>query len=199
MAVCEWDVDFVSMSFGFPSHVQSIQNAISRANIHKKSVTFFAAANNDGINSREMFPANIGGSVLSIRGTNVHGSFEQKFNPPKSSSEAVFGTLGLNVSSDWTGQAEARSMSGSSVATAVAVGIASLLVEYAIRSGDFDFEELQLMRTRRGIFELFMEIGVCGHGGDDHYYVAPFEFFRESDKYRLARIRKAISKHPEHQ
>ena len=185
------------MSFGFPNHVHCIEEAIARATHHKKAVTFFAAANNDGFNSREMFPANLGGPVLSIRGTNMHGGFEQKFNPPKSSPGPVFGTLGKDVYSDWAGQENPHLMSGSSVATAIAVGIAAILIEYATRSGEFDPTELQLMRTRRGVLELFSEIGIPEHDRDEHYYVAPFDLFNWSEKDRLARIRTAISRHPE--
>lgn len=182
------------MSFGFPNHVQSIQDAMSRATGHKKAITFFAAANNQGSNDDEMFPANIGDPVLSIRGTDADGGFVRKFSPERSSDERVFGTLGKDVCSDWIGPQYSYSMSGSSVATAIAVGVAAMLLEYATRSNHFTQEELRLMQTRRGVFELFTEIGVLG--GDERYYIAPFKLFDMDDEDRLAKMRSAIRRHP---
>ncbi|KAH6845818.1 hypothetical protein B0I37DRAFT_398947 [Chaetomium sp. MPI-CAGE-AT-0009] len=173
IAASEWDVDFISISFGFPRHVQGIREAIADAVYTKRgAITFFAAANNDGFNSREMFPANLGESVIS-----------PKYNPPTSSDEPVFGTLGVDVLSDWPGLETGKLMSGCSVATPIAVAIA------------FEPDDLKLMRTRRGVFEMFKEISV--HAGDHRHYVAPFNFFRLSEDVRLAKMKTALGRHPE--
>ncbi|KAH8881812.1 subtilisin-like protein [Thozetella sp. PMI_491] len=195
-AAMVWDVDFVSMSFGFTRHVEKIEQAISDACHHKKSaITFFAAAANNGLNAREMFPANLGPPVIAIRGTSDLGAFEPKFNPQPSTEGPVFGTLGVDVLSDWIGEKSRRSMSGCSVATPVAVGIASMLFDYAAsRTSKFQPSDLRLMRTRRGIFELFKEIGV--YSGAGRYYIAPFSWFQESDDVRQARLKRAIGLHP---
>jgi len=117
----------------------------------------------------------------------------RKFSPQRSSDERVFGTLGKDVCSDWIGP-HTHSMSGSSVATVVGVGIAAMLLEYATRSNHFTPEELRLMRTRRGVFELFTAIGVSA--GDKRYYIAPFKLFDMDNEDRLAKLRSAISRHP---
>ncbi|KAH6637314.1 hypothetical protein F5144DRAFT_647443 [Chaetomium tenue] len=197
IAGLEWDVDFISLSFGFPRHVQGIRDAIADV-VHNKrgAITFFAAANNDGFNRREMFPANLGESVISVRGTNRAGSFEPKYNPPTSSDEPVFGTLGVDVLSDWPGMETGKLMSGCSVATPIAVAIAVMLLEYAAaRPRDFEPGDLKLMRTRRGVFEMFKEISV--HAGDHRRYVAPFNLFRLSEDVRLAKLKTALGRHPE--
>ncbi|KAK4159909.1 hypothetical protein QBC43DRAFT_326320 [Cladorrhinum sp. PSN259] len=196
IAATEWDVDFISLSFGFPRHIGRIREAIADA-VHAKrgAITFFAAANNDGFNSREMFPANLGESVISIRGTNRAGGFEPKYNPPTSSDEPVFGTLGVDVVSDWPGLDAGKEMSGCSVATPIAVAIAVMLLEYAAaRPTDFTEDDLKLMRTRRGVFEMFKEIGV--HAGDHRYYLAPFNLFRLSEDIRLSKLKTALGRHP---
>ncbi|KAJ5208734.1 subtilisin-like protein [Penicillium cf. viridicatum] len=97
----DWEADIISMSFGFADEQPCISDAIREAIYERKdSILFFAAASNYGANDREMFPAGHD-SVISIRGTNANGDFED-FNPPKSQDEvAVFGTLGLDVSSAW--------------------------------------------------------------------------------------------------
>ncbi|KAK3382918.1 hypothetical protein B0T24DRAFT_645438 [Lasiosphaeria ovina] len=196
-AASEWDVDFISLSFGFPRHIKGIWEAIADA-VHMKrgAITFFAAANNDGFNSREMFPANLGESVISVRGTDRAGSFDPRYNPPTSSDEPVFGTLGVDVLSDWPRVEDGKHMSGCSVATPIAVAIAVMLLEYAAaRPHEFELGDLRLMRTRRGVFEMFKEIGI--HAGDRRYYVAPFNFFKLSEDIRLAKMKAALGRHPE--
>lgn len=196
-AASEWDVDFISLSFGFPKHIRGIREAIAEA-VYKKqgAITFFAAANNDGFNSREMFPANLGESVISIRGTNRSGTFDPKYNPPPSSDEPVFGTLGVDVLSDWPGVEDGKHMSGCSVATPIAVAIAVMLLEYAAaRPHEFTPNDLRLMRTRRGVFEMFKEIGV--DAGNQRYYVAPFILFSLQEDETLAKMKAALGRHPE--
>ena len=157
MAATEWDVDFVSLSFGFSRHVPAIDEAIADAVRHKKTaITFFAAANNDGSNSGEMFPANLGEHIIPVRATNNEGGFEARYNPPLSSDGAVFGTLGVDVVSDWPELDAGKPMSGCSVATPIAVAIAAILLEYAkSKPLVFSSEDLQLMCSRRGVYEMF--------------------------------------------
>lgn len=194
----QWEVDFISISFGFAKHVTEISDAIRDAAYHKKGkITFFAAAGNDGLNRREMFPANFGDPVIPIRGTTRFGEFESGFNPPMSSDGPVFGTLGDKVYSDWIGKEGGRDMSGCSVATPIAVGIACMLLEYTVcQAAEFQPEDLALMRTKRGIIELFREMGV--HAGQKRYYLAPFDLFISTDQdTRIAILKAAIRRHPE--
>lgn len=186
------------MSFGFAKHVAEIRDAIRDAVYHKKErLTIFAAAANDGLNRREMFPANSGDLVISVRGTNRSGRFEPDFNPTTSTPGPVFGTLGDKVYSDWIGAESERCMSGCSVATPIAVGIACLLLEYtACRAAEFQPEDLALMRTKRGIIELFREIGV--EAARDRHYLAPFDFFiNTNEDTRIAKLKVAIRRLPE--
>lgn len=82
------------MSFEYIHDQQSISKAIRRAvNDRNESILFFAAAANSGANEMEMFPARHE-CVISIRGTNSNGGF-QDFNPPRSSREnKVLGNWG---------------------------------------------------------------------------------------------------------
>lgn len=95
----------------------------------------FAAASNLGGSKLELFPAKHP-SVISIRGTNNKGKHED-FNPslpedPHKRNHDVFGTLGVQVPT-----ANRRSHSqqfsprnGTSVATAIAAGIAGIVIGY---------------------------------------------------------------------
>ncbi|CAG8895631.1 unnamed protein product [Penicillium egyptiacum] len=76
-----------------------------------------------------MFPARHP-SVISVRGTDTNGFFKE-FNPPKGQNEeVVLGTLGLDVPSAWCNCDEEVYMSGTSPATAIAAGIAGVLLGY---------------------------------------------------------------------
>lgn len=158
VAAVEWNVDFVSMSFGFPGYVQKIKNAMAYARYERNdAIVFWAAANNEGLNEGEMFPAILGESagVISVHGTDRNGAFVRRFNP-EALSTPVFGTLGCDVYSDWPGEELQRPMSGCSVATPIAVSIAVMVIDYATsQPAEFSAGDLRLMRTRQGVFELF--------------------------------------------
>jgi hypothetical protein len=91
----------------------------------------FAAASNLGGSKHELFPANHQ-TVFSIRGTNTKGKHEE-FNPslPERGGK-VFGTLGLEVPASNRGREAPQyiNKTGTSVATAVAAGIAAIVVGY---------------------------------------------------------------------
>ncbi|RGP78854.1 peptidase s8 subtilisin kexin sedolisin [Fusarium longipes] len=130
-AQSECDVNIVSMSFGFTATQPSISKAIRKAvNDRDDSIIFFAAAANSGLNESEMFPARHE-CVISVRGTNSNGAF-QDFNPPRSSRErTVIGTLGLDVPASGLSHDDGDVYSkGTSVATAIAAGIAGILLGY---------------------------------------------------------------------
>lgn len=128
------------MSFGFDEEVYIegkpiISNAILKAILEtNQCIVFLAAAANCGGNKDEMFPA-YNKNVLSIRGTDDHGT-AQGFNPPPDyDAETCFMTLGLNVpgaslvKSDHQGADVCKS--GTSVATPIAAGLAAMLLGYA--------------------------------------------------------------------
>lgn len=94
--------------------------------------------------------------MISIRGTNRVGAFEPRFNPPLSNEGSVFGALGVYVLSDWPSEDRGWYMSGCSVATSIAVAVAVMLLEYATAqpSDSFRSDDLRLMRTCRGVFEV---------------------------------------------
>ncbi|GKZ35596.1 hypothetical protein AbraIFM66950_006296 [Aspergillus brasiliensis] len=153
----EWKADIISMSFGFADEQPCISDAIREALYKRKdSILFFAAASNYGANDREMFPARHE-SVISIRGTNSNGLFAD-FNPPKHEDEpVVFGTLGIDVPSAWPNSDREEYRSGTSVATAIAAGIAGCLLGYiSSRPPESPFYNVRDRAwTRRGMNAIF--------------------------------------------
>lgn len=108
---------------------QAIETAIRERD---GSVLFFAAAANSGANTAQLFPARHQ-SVISIRATTSKG-YIADFNPPLDPDEATaLATLGVEVPSaplsHFTDQ-KASVRSGTSIANAISVGIAGMLLFY---------------------------------------------------------------------
>ncbi|KAE8443297.1 hypothetical protein EG329_002013 [Mollisiaceae sp. DMI_Dod_QoI] len=191
-----WDVDIISMSFGFPRRPKEVNEAIRKARRIKedreKEILFFAAARNDGSNAREMFPASHL-AVISVRGTDHTGNFVSDYNPdvwPDKKGTMLFGTLGKDVPYD-LGDPKAK-LSGCSLATPVLVGITAMIIHYVscVSSGAI---ELNALLSREGVLQVLQEISIEKDGG--RRYVAPWEFFFEKEEQvRIASIQAALGK-----
>jgi hypothetical protein len=177
------------MSFGFEEEQLCIRKAIYEALYSREgSILFFAAASNYGANERQMFPARHE-SVISIRATNANGDFLD-LNPPRDQNEGVvFGTLGLDVpSASLRDDGRETYKSGTSVATAVAVGMAGVLLGYASRaSRDAAFQVDKKLRTHQGMRALFRALARSTQS-EQHLYLAPWILEGESDEVRRSII-----------
>jgi hypothetical protein len=146
----DWDVDIMSLSFGFAHDVKSIHNAILDAE-KDHSIMFFAAANNDGRNEPEMFPASME-TVISIRGTRHDGSFDPQYNPKSTKHGPQYGSLARDVPCGWI--SESLTKSGCSIATPIVAAIAGLIISFVDREDSLK-EYRDLVRTRKGMLSIF--------------------------------------------
>lgn len=194
-------MDIVSLSFGFTESAPCIEEAISYAEILKGGrILFFAAANNQGRNQKEMFPA-WSESVISIRGTNHDGAFIPRYNPdtwPHNRGTELYGTISEDVSCDWTcGQLV---KSGCSVATPIAAAIAAAIIQFTrckatcfIHLGNLQ----ELIRTRRGMLSVF---NVMTEDQEQaRRYLAPWQLFEGDDVNSMNTVHKighALSRLP---
>ncbi|OAL38925.1 hypothetical protein AYO20_01676 [Fonsecaea nubica] len=161
-ATKKWDVDIITMSFGFPkpaknspSDMKRIIAAIERANA--KHIIMFAAASNGGRITGQMFPSTLD-EVIAVRSADVHGN-PSKFNPQISKLGPYsyhFNVIGEYVSSAWPFRLDpkgSRRQSGSSVATPIAAGVAAIVLEYVkcklCESPDIHEQEILWSRFRR--------------------------------------------------
>ncbi|KAL8364562.1 hypothetical protein RB595_003717 [Gaeumannomyces hyphopodioides] len=191
-AAVTWNVDIVSMSFGFDVRIRDVEKAISEAITRRKEagrdILFFAAANNDGLNYEEMFPAS-DANVISVRGTDHSGTFLQKYNPnprPNKRGLARFGTLADNVPYDCADKHSSKS--GCSLATPILAGLVATVVQYVEHMGDDGLR--RGVRTKDGILQVMNHMA---HSNDlGHKYIAPWKFFEKDDEGRIALIRHAL-------
>ncbi len=119
------------MSFGFYGRSRVVQTAIQQA--LSKPVLVFAAASNNGTRRDVAFPAWLQGVICinSATADGVPSSFNPELNPAKN-----FSILGENVKSTWINHQNTphKPMSGTSVATPIAAGIAALVLEYVLQN-----------------------------------------------------------------
>ena len=183
------------MSFGYAEEQSCISRAIRRA-IHERdnSILFLAAASNFGANDKEMFPARHH-SVISVRGTNANGDFED-FNPSKGQNEqTAFGTLGLEVPGAWLSDFDGDVYkSGCSVATAIAAGIVGMLLEYVNRKSDENgFQDvMKKIRTREGMEAMFRALA-SRTLKESYLYLTPWKLESKTDTQRSALFMTALS------
>jgi hypothetical protein len=153
-------VDIMIMSFGFPDTVKSISKQIGKMVYDREPpMLVFAAASNDGVNSRRTFPASHAG-VFAIHSLDGIGTDNGGLNPPiEKSHDDKFGTLGLGIPYTWNGRKEVRK--GSSYAAPAAAGIAAnciIWTEWMKQQGHHDLSDRHCLALRsfEGI-KLFLE------------------------------------------
>lgn len=183
------------MSFGYKEEQQCISGAIRKALQEREdSILLFAAASNSGANEKEMFPARHD-SVISIRGTNSDGDF-QDFNPPRNQNEeSTVGTLGVDVPSAWLSDHDDEVYkSGTSIAAAVAAGIAGTLLSYVDgKSKESTFQDVnKKLRTRHGMQAVFRALAKPTQK-ERCLYLAPWRLMGQSDEVRWAILVAALS------
>ncbi|KUJ09274.1 uncharacterized protein LY89DRAFT_676086 [Mollisia scopiformis] len=127
-AVDEWQVDIISMSFGFENDIDIIESAVDHANT--KNTIILAAAGNRGGLSHPAWPAR------SKKAIGIHASdgFGNKgpFTANPTDGSANFSLPGVDVLSFWPkhlGPDIRVRRSGTSCATAIAAGLAGAVLD----------------------------------------------------------------------
>ncbi|KAH8883064.1 subtilisin-like protein [Thozetella sp. PMI_491] len=166
-------VHVVSLSFGFennslelghevPERCDKIAEAIIECRRERKyQLLFFAAAGNDGMDSHEMFPASMHRHVISVRGTELSGGFDDQYNPAvlpgRPQDLPLYGILANEVPCDG-----GIRMSGTSVATPLLAATAVLFLQYSswiTQKHSVPPEFASRMYEMRSMTKLFREIG----------------------------------------
>ena len=136
---------------------EKVSMAIEKATARNcpRPVLFFAAASNDGKNAGRTFPATHR-DVTCMYAANGHGALES-LNPDMSLDDANFSALGMYVDAPHRGSVNQR-MSGTSVATPVAAGIAALVLEFVRQravAGQQSIAKVKALGTKKGMIRAF--------------------------------------------
>ncbi|KAJ5494665.1 Peptidase S8/S53 subtilisin/kexin/sedolisin [Penicillium fimorum] len=176
-AVNEWQVDFISMSFGFPSReiegYDELESAIQRA--YAANVLLFAAASNSGANSDRAFPAR-DENVICIHSTDANGN-RSSFSPTALADTLNLATVGEDVESSWPkhlceDSSGIKHRSGTSYATPIAVAIAAFLLQYAqIYIPDKAFM-LKRQSKMKAMLRIISKNSLDSRTRDDYHFVA---------------------------
>ncbi|KAL7916637.1 hypothetical protein GGI35DRAFT_47714 [Trichoderma velutinum] len=139
-AVNNWDVDIISLSFGWPSTdfqgYDELEDAIDRA--YGKKILIFAAASNNGGRLGRAYPAS-NPQVICVHSTDTLGN-SSDFSPTAEPDNLNFATVGESIESAWpmllcndlaSPHRYFKSRSGTSYATPIMAGIAAFLLQYA--------------------------------------------------------------------
>ncbi|KAM0227188.1 hypothetical protein ACHAPO_011725 [Fusarium lateritium] len=136
-AVDEWQVDIISMSFGWPSSDfdghEALEAAIDKA--YSKKVLMFAAAANSGGRLSRAYPAS-SPHVICVHSTDALGNASD-FSPTADPNSINIATVGECVESAWLSSLCdssnydcVKSRSGTSYAAPIVAGIAGFLLQY---------------------------------------------------------------------
>ncbi|PHH80893.1 hypothetical protein CDD80_5813 [Ophiocordyceps camponoti-rufipedis] len=179
-AVDEWDVDIISMSFGYPTNQIEGYGKLNEAILHaySRNVLMFAAASNDGANRDRAYPAQ-NRNVICVHSTDSDGN-RSKFSPTAHKDDRNIATIGEAVQSAWpvvfcdedTNPEYVQTKSGTSFATPILAGIAAFLLQYARIHLP---EQARLLRQQSTMKEVLVKIAEKTQSSmsrDGYHYVA---------------------------
>jgi len=179
-------VDIISISWGIDSDSTPIRSALTRA--VENDVIVLASASNNGLNDPIPFPANIGPPVFCIGSADSTGR-RSNYSPVAKGVEKFSvvgeGVVGASISNRGTAR-----INGTSTATPVAAGIASLLIAYT-RQFDPSNDAAHYDRMRK----LFLAMSRDSKGRS-YRFLAPWSLFELEDESQRRALFKSIISGP---
>jgi subtilisin family serine protease len=180
LLVDTWEVNIISLSFGYSSDTLGAYGDIKTAISHaSERALIFAAARNNGLNQPRAWPAQEPG-VFGVYSTDYNGAWS-KFNPQEMFESINLATVGEAVRSCWPENLCDGSMtdlmavkSGTSYATPIAACLAAFLLMFA--QTYMKSEEIRKLKKfnhmRRVITAVFEASWDKDHKRPDYTYLA---------------------------
>ncbi|KAI1112785.1 pfs domain-containing protein [Nemania sp. NC0429] len=178
-AVATWNVDIISMSFGYPDCKSDdyplLENAL--LNAHANHVLLFAAASNEGGRLDLSYPARED-NVIAVHATDANGN-RSGFSPTAADGRIALATIGEAVESAWptylceesTNPTFVQIKSGTSYATPIAAGIAAFLLLYARVHVPEMAQALRSLKRMRAILRKVAEKGGMYKPRDGYHFI----------------------------
>jgi len=147
----EQEVDIISISAGFKTDVSKLREEVAKA----ANVLIFAAASNWGNTADVAYPARMKDHVFCIFASNAALKVTEDYNPEPRPNAENFAILGDNVDP----YRQKDPVSGTSVATAIAAGLAGLILDFS-RQADCrnSIDRADLIKTKPGMTAIFNAI-----------------------------------------
>ncbi|RAH47145.1 S8/S53 family peptidase [Aspergillus brunneoviolaceus CBS 621.78] len=176
-AVNEWEVDIISMSFGFHTRDVEGYDELERAihNAYSSHVLLFAAASNSGANLDRAYPAR-DENVICINSTDANGN-RSPFSPTALADTLNLATVGEAVESAWPvrlceSPSGLKHKSGTSFATPIAVSIAGFLLQYTRLHIPEHAYLLQRRSKMQAVLRKIAEKSLDSRARDDYHFMA---------------------------
>ncbi|KAL4950088.1 hypothetical protein BDW69DRAFT_187706 [Aspergillus filifer] len=155
-------VDVISMSWVTKSEESELKAAVERAaaksgNSKVRPILMFCSTADEGAYAGDVYPVDYKDSVVSVTATDIWGGLTSKGDRQKHVDIKIPGE-DLEASAPVYLGNVASSVSGSSVATALAAGIASLALLLLRTYNDVDEEALWPFYTKNGIMRVFSQM-----------------------------------------
>ncbi|KAL4969565.1 uncharacterized protein BDV14DRAFT_195830 [Aspergillus stella-maris] len=155
-------VDVISMSWVTKSEESELKAAVERAAAKSgkskvRPILMFCSTADEGAYAGDVYPVDYTDSVVSVTATDIWGGLTSKGDRQKHVDIRIPGE-DLEASAPLYLGNVASSVSGSSVATALAAGIASLALLLLRTYNDIDEEALWPFYTKNGIMRIFSQM-----------------------------------------
>ncbi|KAJ4152234.1 hypothetical protein NW765_017743 [Fusarium oxysporum] len=180
----EQNANIISLSFGFPDHDKKMHEEITRAieEVRRKRlerIIFLASAGNSGVYDDETFPATHP-FVISVRATDSQGVFMPTNPENESEGPVVIGAIGDDIPEHLRQFCPSESLPGTSAATAIAAGIAAIMLAYVLVLPQvINIDEgkgiLETLWTTEGMKKMFMKMS--DDRGQRRKFLNPSKFF----------------------
>lgn len=176
------------MSFGFAEEQSAIQSAITKAYSHKeRQILFFAAAANEGLNEREMYPAR-DDHVFSIRATDYRGNWWGS-NPQVDIDQ---GWSLMTLGKDLPSISRRESIKGTSYATPIAASFAAIILAEARRllhapTTGWNVELIYRLSRKDGMSKVLKELSVETPWQCSYIYPMILDSKREDERLAIFR------------
>jgi hypothetical protein len=168
--------------------INTIKKAIKYAASHH--VLMFAAASNNGINETRAFPATIKQHVIGVHASDGNGN-DGGINPEPLDNDYNFETLGIALLAPRLRAAGWVYKEGTSFATAVAAGIAAVMLDMGDRPEIMTELTRKRLRTCEGMKKMFHLMSMSHRTNGRYHHVAPWLLWRSRSRtpIRWDRIR----------